>query len=224
MALPSVPEPVASGLLKIKSFTENQFQELVAVLESIPLRINTKRILDDKEINLNTISRDDFNTVRDALLTLYIGTQNINVPVSTYVEDVTEIVRKRGGAEWEVPDESIAQLKERLVRVLSIATLQIVVKAYDILTEHSHTFSTARIMTDIRPVFRESAESSPEAAVIIHMLNLDFSKDGKRQEFVVALDTKDVQQLIDILERAKVKTETLKSVISSTGMAYVEVV
>ena len=71
------------------------------------------------------------------------------------------------------------------------------------------------------PCFGEDAELPPEAAVVIHMLNIDH---GERRNFAVALDTKDVQVLIDALERAKKKTENLKSVIASTGMTYIDVV
>jgi len=224
MASPPIPELVANGLLKINSLTDSQFQELVTVLESIPLRISQQRVFDDSSINLNTISRDDFNTVRESIFTLYMGSTRVTVPMSTYINDLIEALGKRVGTDWEASEEAVNRFKERLAHLLSIRTLQITVKAFDVLTEHERTFSKARVLTDIRPVFGDSTNSSPEAAIIIHMLSIGFLKNGERGEFVVALDNKDIQRLIEALERAKAKTESLKSTISSTGISYVEVV
>jgi hypothetical protein len=72
-------------------------------------------------------------------------------------------------------------------------------------------------------LFGDSVEESPKGALIVHMLNLGYYKDNESHDFVVALDTKDVEDLIVILERAKAKTEGLKSVIASTKLPYIEI-
>lgn len=148
------------------------------------------------------------------------------MPASRYANDITESLKDVTGEEsaWLQSEETSNRFKERLLQLLGVSTAQLIAKAHDILLEHAQTFSSARIVSDIRPVFGESVEAPPTAAVIVHMLNLVYFQAGERQEFVVALDTKDIQLLLDTLERAAKKTKSLESLIASTGMTYMEVV
>jgi hypothetical protein len=79
-------------------------------------------------------------------------------------------------------------------------------------------------VSDIRPVFSDDVEEAPTVAVIVHMLKIVYYQAGERREFVVAMDTKDIQLLIDTCDRAAKKTKGLETVIESANMAYIEVV
>jgi hypothetical protein len=225
MASLSIPEPIQIGLTKIAILSDESFQELISALEHIPLKIRQHRIFDDWPLNLQTLSEQDAKNIRDALIPLYIGLVSGKAQLSTYVDDITDSLRQgRSGDEWAQSDEVTQGLKERLTQLLSIDSLQLVAKAHDVLLEHAQTFASARIISDIRPVFRDTVEETPRAAVIVHMLNLAYRDPAGRQEFVVALDTKDIQDLMDVLERAKKKTESLSRMMASTNMTYIEVV
>jgi hypothetical protein len=223
MASIIVPEPIIKGLSTIALISEEQYRELYAALENLPTRISQKRIFDDSGIDLRSIPPADLAAIKEALFPIYLGRANINVPASEYANDIAQSL-KGTDAEWTHSEEVLDRLKERLSQLLSLDRPRLIAKANDVLTEHERVYSKARIFSDIRPVFGESPEQSPEAAVIVHMLQIAYRQDGDRHEFIVALDTLDVQKLIDALERAKAKAESLKSVVSSTDMAYVEVV
>ncbi|MDT7777666.1 MAG: hypothetical protein QOC99_178 [Acidobacteriota bacterium] len=55
------------------------------------------------------------------------------------------------------------------------------------------------------------------------MLNVVYYEGDTRKELVVALDTKDIQLLMDALKRAEAKTDSLKKIIASTRMTYIGV-
>jgi hypothetical protein len=226
MALLSIPKPVIIGLDRIATLSDESYLELLAALERIPLKIRQHKVFDDTELNLQTISPADIRSIRDALFPLYIASASGKTPVSKYVDDVVESLKdeRQGGTDWTQSEEAVSQFKERLLQLLSVSSLHLIAKAHDVLLEHAHTFSGARILSDIRPVFGENVEEPPTAAVIVHMLNLVYYRNGEREEFVVALDTTDIQLLLDALERAKKKTDSLKSTIESTGLTYLEVV
>ena len=222
----SIPESVITGLSKVATLTEEQFQELYTGLENIPLRILQPRIYDDSGIELKTLSRDAVDSISNALFPLFGGRASSSVSPTTYANNLAEALKDEShdDIEWLRSDKTFSRFKERLIRLLSIDRVELIAKTYDLLTAHARTFIKARIISDIRPVFGESTETTPQTAIITHMLNITYHKDHDRREFVVALDTRDIQKLIDTLERAKAKTETLKSVIASTDMEYVEVV
>lgn len=225
MASLSIPEPLLVGLMKIGTLSNESFRELLSALKNIPLKIRQHRIFEDWPLKLETLPQKDAKAIKDAIIPLYVGRASGQVPVSNYVDDIADALKEaRGGVEWIQSEEVLSKFKERLSQLLSIDSLQLIAKAHDVLIEHAHTFSTARIISDIRPVYGDKAEEPPRAAVLVHMLNLTYFSSGERQEFIVALDTKDIHYLMDMLERAKTKTESLKAVIASTNMTYMDVV
>lgn len=226
MASLKLHEKIVTGLEKIPSLTEENFQELVSVLESYPLKLYQQRIFDeDAASQVSTFPKSDAKAIVTALFGLYVGRVGVDVDTSTYVNDITESLKEVKGesAEWLAADESLGQFKERLTRLLSIKPLEVVAKANDVLIANGQTYLSAQILTDIRAVFGESVEASPAAAVIVHMLNIEYYQNGERQEFFVALDTADIGDLMKTLERAKTKAESLKRLLASTGVTYVEV-
>ncbi|MDQ3252968.1 MAG: hypothetical protein M3R15_03515, partial [Acidobacteriota bacterium] len=58
-------------------------------------------------------------------------------------------------AHWTRSEDALNQFKQRLAQFLNVKSLQLVAKAHDVLLEHSQVFISARIVSDIRPVFGE---------------------------------------------------------------------
>jgi hypothetical protein len=227
MASLKLPEPLIIGLSKILSLTEESIQELIIVIESYPLKIHQHRVFDDELwSNLKTIEPDNAKAVIETLFGLYMGKVNAPVPLSSYVDDIAQALKLQPleDVQWAKSEETLNKFKERLLRLLSSKPLEIVAKAYHVLLEHEHTLSQVRILSDIRPIFGEDVDISPQAAVIVHMLKIDYMEAGRPKEFFVALDTKDISYLMDILKRAESKATSLKSAVNASNIAYVEVV
>ncbi len=223
MARLNIPTPIKAGLAYIAELTEEQYKELHSALENIPLRIPQDRIFDDSSFQLSTIPSDKLSLVKDALFPLYISQQGSSIPLSSIINEIAESLREQNEDESERSEEFIGRFKERLNDLLGIDRAKLIVKSNDILRENARTYGTARILSDIRPVFGENIDQPPQSAVIVHMLKISYFKDQEQREFVVALDTKDIQQLIDTLERAKKKTETLNSLASLANMTPIEI-
>jgi hypothetical protein len=226
MARVIIPPAVREGLDVIALLNEEQFQELFSAVSEIPSRIRQHRIFDLRELKLASIPPRESDHAQEALFSLYISRVGTEVLVPDFVDDIAESLKeeKRSDKDWTDSEETLGRFKERLTKLLSIGTLNKIAKAHDVLLEHAQTFAKARILSDIRPVFGEKIDSDLAGAMIVHMLKIDYSRSGRREEFFVALDTKDIQLLIDTLERAKLKTEQLKSVIDSASLEYFEVV
>jgi hypothetical protein len=226
MATYSIPAAVVNGFTQIAMLSEEALQEIEAALKDVPLRIRQHHVFDDSEFKVSGISEREAKGIKEALLPLYSALAGGTVSVETYIDDITESLKEeeRDELDWINSEDVVSRFKQRLLRLLSISSLQLVAKAHDVLLEHEQTFSSARILSDIRPVFAENVEDPPSAAVIVHMLNISYRKAHQRREFVLALDVKDISYLIELLERAKAKTENLKSVIASSSMTYLDVV
>ncbi len=215
-----IPKLTVEGLVKLASLTDQQYVELRSAIESIPKVIRHHNIFDDREIKTDTISKGDFESIRNGIYPLLLGVSTIPVPLSEYVKGVVETVKEETGP----PEDTLRSLEKRLQELLEIPSTKLVAKAYDVLTEHGCTYGTARVLSDIRPVFMNDASIPPDAAVIVHMLNINHLEGNDRKTIAIALDTKDIQELIDILERAKKKTERLKAILESSGIGYIDIV
>jgi hypothetical protein len=122
----------------------------------------------------------------------------------------------------EIPNERREQFGAVLQRLIELEVLATTAKALAVLTRHEHVFQDARIMTDIRPVFRDDPSERPTGAVIIHTLSLEHYTDGETRTFNVAMDAGDLAKLGAAIERATAKGGALVDVIESCGLALFE--
>jgi hypothetical protein len=96
-------------------------------------------------------------------------------------------------------------------------------KAIRLQRDCERLYCGARIISDIRPVFGDSVEELPVSAVITHTLKLGYDEMREHKEFFIVLDEADLDALQDVLERAKVKGDTLTEVLNSAKIPRLEI-
>lgn len=96
-------------------------------------------------------------------------------------------------------------------------SLGVTSKAAFVAYQYPYHLHEARIMTDARPVFTKDASDGPAAYMVIHSLALEVHEDDKDQRWFVALDSTDLEQLRDAIDRALVKQEALQKSLEKTG-------
>jgi len=80
----------------------------------------------------------------------------------------------------ELDAGSRQRLKERAAKILRTPAVSTTGVAIDLLTQHQRNYRSARIFTDVRPLFGEDVELPPVGAVIIEMLQLQtWDRDGQ---------------------------------------------
>lgn len=113
-------------------------------------------------------------------------------------------------------------LKERLLKVFGGRKgLRITTKAMGVMVDQDRVFYNARILTDVRPVFDEKGDSV-DAAVIVHNLRIHYGQDGSHKDFYVALDTSDIHDLREALNRADLKAKNLEGLLKRSGVSFLD--
>jgi len=79
-------------------------------------------------------------------------------------------------------------------------------KALDLTFDFERLFTTAKVITDVRPVYNEEA-TEVMGAVIVQNLQLEFLRSDRFETFSLALDSKDIRSLIEALKKALQKQE-----------------
>lgn len=106
-------------------------------------------------------------------------------------------------------------LKDRLIELLGIPSVVVTAKSWDLLLENEHNFRSARVLTDLRPIFVDG-HSVPQAALVLHQLRITHGTKHLDQDIIITMDDLDLLQLLQTLERAQRKAEQLRSALGPT--------
>jgi hypothetical protein len=89
-------------------------------------------------------------------------------------------------------------------------------KAEQLAHLHQNVLTSARLITDVRPVFDVPAQRILEA-LVFHTLFIEYSDGGQESKRIAfALDADDVAQLRHLCDRAELKAATWKATMAET--------
>jgi len=222
MAELKIPESQKGGLIKLLSLSDKSLEEMISAFEQVSPHFFPEDLSIEVASKIKGVPPGDIAEILDTILSLYFSGFHHDMPPEQLAGNVIDAMLETRMEEFQLSNEKQEWFKERLIRVFKIETLLVVAKALGVLQDNEKTFCGARILTDIRPVFGSDTGVAPKAAVIVHMLNISFHQEGEVKEFFVAMDTADVQILKEVLDRADLKSETLKSVVEKTGVKYLD--
>ena len=148
----------------------------------------------------------------------------------TWDATAKDFVAALAAAENVVGAESLsgkaALWSARLLALLNIETAFLAVKAATTLNAQEHVFESAKIYTDIRPIFADQHAASdpiePAAAVLVHSLYLRLGGESQPRELYVALDDRDLESLARVVDRAKKKAVTLAGIIETSKVRHLK--
>ena len=183
------------------------------------MEIKQYRVFSSPEFKINSLP-DNGRSINEAAFSLIISRAAHRTAISQYIDDLMEGVPSF----QDLGETAVGNLRARVTEILSVSTLDLIARAHNVLLEHSQTYTISRIISDVRPVFNDDVLAEPLGAVLVHMLSVVYRSAGRRENFVVALDEKDVDQLIDVLERARNKAKTLKALLDKTAIPHIKVV
>lgn len=135
-------------------------------------------------------------------------------PPAQIAENLSESV------DLDLSDDRRRRLRDRLLPLLASKALATTAGALELLTQHERNYQTARVVTDIRPVFADDVHDRPEGAVIVDTLQLQtWDRGGRAEMLAVAMDETDLRELREVIDRALAKTDTLREFLAEQDIA-----
>ncbi len=211
----------------IRDFLElpdDKLQGFLSALDRIGPQFNADDLSNRLSAELDLPSHLTYGITR-VLISAYL-TREMR-PTEVFVDkEVRQSLRRADffSGDKEHAEAQWRKLREFLIAALSHeTTIGATAKAGPILTEHERIFTGARVMTDLRPIYRVNVSEKPDAAVIVHMLKIS-QRDAHdvNQDFFFALDSRDLSKLKEHLERAMMKEEALKNIMKSSGVKILD--
>lgn len=222
MASVRIPEIFNKGISSLVLMDPRAFEELQIALNSAPVGIYDTTAIEKLVPLVKLTPRDRLAEIVKALFGLQAGYLASDVPQSNFISDVasTFVSEREEGKQLSVED--LDKLKDRLSKLMAAPVLAVGVKAHSVLFEHDRNFSESRILSDIRPVFGDKPSDPPIGAVLVHSLKITYVQGDEYKDFFVAMDSLDLQSLIDSLVRAQVKVKSLGSLFEKTNIHIIE--
>lgn len=121
-----------------------------------------------------------------------------------------------------VPTQSIGELRLRLHQLLGSDVIEKLAKGQDIFSENDQTFIDSRIITDIRPVYGEDVDDPPTGMVVVHNLRLRYFREGQERSFTVALRIRDLQDMSQVIERARRKAISFDRLVAELNLTGID--
>ena len=205
---------------KLMKLSEDSFNQLISALEGIGPTLFPHELSDQVISKLKGISSEDVSEIIATIMSLSSHRVHDDSTPEELAEQVAQAASEGGIA--ITSDKERDSFKKKLIRFFELSTLYVSSKALGILQSNENLFCTARILTDVRPVFGSDAKVAPVAAVVVHMLDLSYHKDGELKHLYIAMDSLDIDILKETLDRAEAKAKTLKPLIKKAGVAFLD--
>ncbi len=214
MATPlRVPREYEGGLAKIRDLSDESARELLAALQQVPNTYSQTVLSSAVAERVDTIAASDVQEMMSVLTSLYAYRDLYQSAISDVAEGIARTMEESNSERLRLPPEEREVFTSRLAKLLSVEPLNRAIRAGLLVGESEHSWRDARILTDVRPVFDPENPDALRGAVILHTLKISYRADNTDKEFFVALDADDVRQLLEKLERANAKAESLKSLL-----------
>lgn len=211
-----IPSRYIPTLNLVRNLHASAVSELVSALESSTISSYPEEMTDRIASSVPNIQREQLEKIVELLYTLYHVREASEVNRNTFLRELVESIREQ--ATPKISEEELSRIQKRFKHLLSIKTLESISKAIGLQRDEERLYCSAKILSDIRPVFGEDVKSRPVAATITHSLKISYHENGDHKNFYVVLDEFDLDALEKIIKRAKLKADTLSAVLSDSGI------
>lgn len=210
-----IPPAHRDAIAVLRSISDDQFEQLRANLADVPAFAGSSG-LTAQASHTEGQTADEAQAIVLALLSLYA---QLKFHGWTSEDLAVGVAHSSDLPESDDVPEKLAQRLQALLDLESVVTTG---RALDLLTEHEHMFHSARILTDIRPVFSDDPKEPPSGALVIESLKVDYFDEGTTRSMYLALSTTELRNLRDTVDRALQKSDTVHDLLEQMGLPHFE--
>ncbi len=215
MARLTVPNVFKPALLNLASLSEQAATELASAIRSSAPVLDPKKMASRIGPAVPSIPEEGLEKIINALFSLSAVRVLNKVPISSFLDDVCESLHAKKS------DFNPVDLRSRLEQLLQAEPIVLASKASAIQREQPYVLMSARVLTDMRPVFGDGPEDL-QGAIITHSLKLTSIHSNEVTESFFALDDDDLAMLQKTVARAEAKSKTMRAFIAKSGLPNME--
>lgn len=203
MARFDIPERYKAGFNDLQKIDEDNFNKLIEVLKTIPAGHGITKFEEaiNAEVKISPI----------LLKTIFSFGNLLNYQSGPVEQIAIDLAKSYEESLEEEKQDDIPKLSKRLHILLdNCANLKDTFKAITLLTENNNVFRGAKVISDIRLIFKDDLNLGERSAVIIHKLKVDYREDNMTKDVYFSLDSQDLEDLLKQITRAQEKEKILR--------------
>lgn len=211
-----IPPEDRKAIATVKTLNPSVLEKFISALKTAKPVANPHEMAQQIAGRLPAVPQNTLLRVLEMLYTLYFIRDLSGVRPATFLDDLMDGVTR--GSEPRLTNNDISKLRLMLERLLNIETLKTVAKASRLQRDGERLYCAAKILSDIRPVFKDDPSANPAGAVITHTLKVGYHEGRDHMETQIVLDSDDLDKLADIVHRAQLKDKTLRSFLKTSKL------
>lgn len=212
-----IPEKFQKSFQRLATMKEGDFNRLKEALANTQPTFDIETFAERVASKDEGLSAAEISDLVGAVAPLMSSAEQEDV--EEFAEWVSTTVQ--GNEKLDMGKDDAANLVHRLHDLFAFDdTLGTVAKARAIYFFQGNDFCGAKIVTDVRPIFRSDPNLDPVAAVLVHTLQIGYHriKSQEHQDFTIMLDEDELDELQEAIERARAKAKTLVRITEKAGM------
>lgn len=218
----TLPEDSYANIQNLIRLSDTDFNALVDALKKVKPSLSPDTFSTNVAALMPQNDSVKIEGIVSEIFAMDIVRDDKDFSIDEFAELVRDKLQQTKSEAYTFTKEETLIFETRIKKVFEVRkTIGISSKALDLLTDQSRVFYSCKIVTDIRPVFNDDG-SAIEASIIIHNLRIHFGQDNDHKDFYVTLDSRDIQNLRAVLDRAELKAEYLKTLLESSGVSYLD--
>jgi hypothetical protein len=202
-----IPEAVLPGFVQISKLSKKQIEGFITFLKEIPVGTKMKDVNDFLQSSLNIKAS---KSIVETLISFSELLEPSDVNFEELTNDLTSAFKSLITDE-EITAPQVESLKSNLLQIFQNSkNLKLTLKAFKLAHEDDFVYLESRIITDIRLVFNDNLVETKRSALIIHRLHIGFRENKDFSELFLTLNSSDLRELKEDIERALKKEELIK--------------
>jgi hypothetical protein len=212
----TIPERYTSSLAELVRLSPEELSALLNAVHDEKPTLGLMALTDSIAQKLS-IDRKRMSRIVQILAELQEVREGFGLSIDDFVDELRTAIEATGKAElrpaeWPAFEAAITEALSG-ENALAISS-----KARSVMGEYPRVYCSARILTDLRPVFKSDVEKEPAAFVVMHTLKIIYHENEEHREIFIAVDADDLGDLAIQLERAVKKESSLKALSADKGL------
>jgi len=224
MAKYRFPESIILGFERISKLSSSQALIIAKELNSSQFGLDSDKVVESlkTETELKEIGQDVLISIVKTVYSLLRIDYKSDEEKQKRINDLSDSVAEQVAEEARGISIDADKLMEHLLTFLSISgKIKSTIKGFQLLQDNQRNMVGSKINTDVRIVFEEDIDNTMiENAVIVHNLMIEYLGGSKIKEAFFALNTNDLLDLKDTIERAIRKESILRKPNSISSLKF----
>lgn len=210
-----IPSHHRKDVARLLALSNEQVEALAQALDSA---VVTSAADFAASVVIQGLDAEQLESVFDTVDELYGVRNHFGLAVPEFVDALIRAIRDTQDDELLRFDTANSQ--NNLQKILNAADFSVSVKAKDLIDECERVLTGVRIVTDMRPVYRDGGTDSPKGMLILHTLKLAYDVLGGPEELYLGAAEGALCDLRDAIDRALQKSTSLQTQLSGAGITH----